>query len=127
MTLDDPLPSLLTDPRAVKTTTVNDFLWLCPRRVGDLLAARRYRVSDELVVDVEGERWRIEGGPDGAAASATDADPDVSMTRAAMGALVLGGVTATELAAAGRLTGADLARADVFFGWSPTPHCTTSF
>ena len=46
VTIDDPLPYLLTDPRAVKTTTVNDFLWLCPRRIGDLLAARRYRVSD---------------------------------------------------------------------------------
>ncbi len=69
----------------------------------------------------------IEGGPDGASASSTDSEPDLSMTRAAMGALVLGGVTATELAAAGRLAGDDFARADVFFGWSPTPHCTTTF
>jgi predicted acetyltransferase len=127
VTLDDPLPYLLTDPRAVKTTTVNDFLWLCPRRIGDLLAARRYRVSDALVIDVDDERWLVEGGPDGAAASVTDADPNISMTRAALGALVLGGVTATELAAAGRLTGVDLSRADVFFGWAPAPHCTTSF
>ena len=127
VSLDDPLPSLLTDPRQVKTTTVNDFLWLCPRRVGELLAARRYRVADELVVDVDGERWRVEGGPDGAVASATDAEPDVSMTRGGMGALILGGVTATELAAAGRVTATDLPRADVFFGWAPAPHCTTSF
>ncbi len=127
VTLDDPLPALLTNPRAVRTTAVNDFLWLCPRRVGELLAARRYRVADALVVDVDGERWRIDGGPDGAAASSTDAEPDLTMTRAALGALILGGVTATELAGAGRLTGSDLPRADVFFGWSPTPHCATSF
>ncbi len=126
VTLDDPLPALLTNPRAVKTTTVHDFLWLCPRRVGELLAARRYRVEDSLVVDVEGERWQIDGGPDGAEVSATSTVADVSMTRSAMGALVLGGVTATELAGAGRLSG-DTRRGDVFFGWAPAPHCTTSF
>ena len=127
VTLDDPLPQLLTDPRQVKTVAVHDFLWLCPRRVGDLLAARRYRVADELVVDVDGERWRIEGGPQGALASVTDVEPDVSMTRAAMGSLMLGGVTATELAASDRLTGTDLPRVDAFFGWAPASHCTTSF
>ena len=127
LTLDDPLPALLTNPRAVKTTTVNDFLWLSPRHVGELLAARRYRVPDAMVVDVDGERWHIEGGPDGASASSTNNEADLAMTRAAMGALVLGGVTATELAAAGRLSGDDLARADVFFGWSLLPHCTTTF
>lgn len=117
VTLDDPLPHLLTDPRAMKTTTVNDFLWLCPRRIGDLLKARRYRVHDAMVVDVDGERWRIEGGPDAANVVSTDTEADLSMTRAAMGALVLGGVSATELAAAGRLYGSGhlLARADAFF------------
>ncbi|MGA9278945.1 GNAT family N-acetyltransferase [Ilumatobacter sp.] len=125
--LDDPLASLLTNPRAVKTTALHDFLWLCPRRVGDLLAARRYRDADALVVDVDGERWRVEGGIDGAVSVRTNVAPDLTMTRAAMGALLLGGVSATELAAERRLIGDDLARADVFFGWMPAPHCTTPF
>jgi predicted acetyltransferase len=125
--LDDQLPLLLTNPRGLRTRRLSDFLWLCPRRCGDLLAARRYRVDDRLVIDVEGERWLIDGSPDGAAASATDADPDLTMSRAALGALLLGGVSATELSLAGRLRGADLRRADLFFGWTPLPHCSTSF
>ena len=125
--LDDPLPGLLDDPRLVKTTALNDALWLCPRRVGELLAARRYRVEDALVVEVDGERWRLEGGPDGAECSAGGDEPDVRMSGAAMGSLLLGGVTATELSATGRLTADDLSRLDAFFGWAPTAHCTTMF
>jgi predicted acetyltransferase len=125
--LDDHLPLLLTNPRGLVTRQLYDFLWLCPRRCGDLLAARRYRVDDQMVVGVDGERWQVDGGPDGASANATDAEPDVTMTRAALGALVLGGVSATELSLGGRLTGADLARTDLFFGWTPQPHCSTQF
>lgn len=127
LSLDDPLPSLLTNPRAMKTTALHDCLWLCPRRVGDLLAARRYRVDDSLVVEVDGERWRVGGGPADASATLTDEAPHLTMSRAAMGALLLGGVSATELAATRRLVGDDLARADVFFGWAPMAHCTTLF
>ena len=134
--IDDPLPYLLTDQRAVRTNAVHDFLWLRPNRVGELLAARRYRIDDELVVEVvdgdaasDVERWRVSGGPDGAVCDATDAEPDLTMSRAAMGSLLLGGISATELASGGRLRllGSDLGRADAFFGWSPVPHCTTSF
>lgn len=127
LTVDDRLPGLLTNPRAVRTIALHDFLWLCPRRVGELLARRRYRIADSLVVDVDGERWRVDGAPDGAEASVTSDAADVEMTRAAMGTLLLGGSTATELAATGRLFAADLPRADVFFGWAPVAHCTTEF
>ena len=129
--LDDPLPSMLTDQRAVRTLALHDFLWLRPHDVGGLLAARRYRIDDEFVVDViddsDDERWRVSGGPDGAVADRTGAEADVTLTRAAMGALVLGGVTATELARGGRLESDRLARVDAFFGWAPTPHCATPF
>lgn len=125
--IDDPLPAWLTNPRAVRTTALHDFLWLCPRQVAELCSARRYRVDDSMVVEVEGERWRIEGGAEDAHAEMVDDAPDVTMTRGALGSLLLGGVTATELASTKRLTGDDLPRADVFFGWSPAPHCTTSF
>lgn len=136
LTLDDRLPYLLTDQRAVRTSALHDFLWLRPHRVGELLAARRYRVDDELVVEVvdadstaDVERWRVSGGPDGAVCDATDAEPDLSMSRAAMGSLLLGGVSATELHGGGRVraVGCELGRADAFFGWAPTAHCTTSF
>lgn len=134
--LDDRLPYLLSDQRTVRTKALHDFLWLRPNRVGELLAARRYRIDDELVVEIvdgdgasDVERWRLSGGPDGAVCDATDAEPDVTMSRAAMGSLLLGGVSATELGGGGRLSslGIELGRVDAFFGWSPTPHCTTSF
>ncbi len=134
--LDDRLPYLLSDQRAVRTKGVHDFLWLRPSRVGELLAARRYRVDDEMVVEVvdhevgaDVERWRVSGGPDGAVCEPTGAEPDLSMSRAAMGSMLLGGVTASELAGGGRLVSptGQLGRADAFFGWSPGAHCTTSF
>lgn len=142
--IDDSLPYLLSDQRSMRTTAVHDFLWLRPFRVGELLAARRYRVADDMVVEVvdeqsgrtrlsdaagapSAERWHVRGGPTDAACEPTDAVPNLTMTRAALGSLLLGGVTTSELAAGGRLRGADLARADAFFGWSPMPHCTTSF
>jgi predicted acetyltransferase len=125
--LDETLPSMLTNPRAVKTTALTDFLWLCPRQIGVVLAGRRYRVDDALVVEVDGERWLIEGGPDGARCTTTARAPDLTTTRAGLGSLLLGGVTATELAAGRRLESDDPVRADVFFGWSPLAHCTTSF
>jgi predicted acetyltransferase len=125
--VDDRLPQLLTDPRAVQTTDLLDFLWLCPRQVGVLLNSRRYRSNDSMVIDVDGERWRIDGGPDGAAAALTEDDADVSTTRSGFGSLILGAVSATELSFGGRLETEDLARADIFFGWQPLAHCTTDF
>lgn len=125
--LDDPLSLLLENYRGLKTVHLHDFVWLCPRRVGDLLAARRHRVDDAMVIDVEGERWHVSGGPHGAEAQLSDLEAALTMTRSAFGALVLGGVSATELALGGRLSGSDLGRADAFFGWSPLPHCSTPF
>lgn len=140
LALDDPLAWMFTDARAVRTEALTDFLWLRPIRADVLLRARRYRAPDELVVEVidpatsndpaRSERWRVVGGPDAASCEATEDVPDVELTRSALGALVLGGVTATELAAGGRLhvTGsAPLGRLDAFFGWAPLAHCTTDF
>ena len=98
-------------------------LWVNPRRAGELLGARRYRIEGRCsieIADTDGsvERWVVEGGPDGAAVSSADGPPDLAMTRAAFGALLLGGVTATELRRGQRLEGDGeaVARADAFFG-----------
>jgi predicted acetyltransferase len=138
LTLDDPLPYLLTDQRAVRTSAVHDFLQLRPMDIAALFGARRYRVPDRMVIQVtdevlvtddsRGSKWLIVGGPDAASCEAVDdREPDLVMTRAAAGSLLLGGVSASELAAGSRLAGRELSRADAFFGWSPLAHCTTAF
>jgi len=63
-------------------------------------------------------------------AARTSAAPDLAMTVRELGALYLGGVSATTLARAGRvaeLTRGALARADRFFCVSPAPWCGTHF
>ena len=122
----DPLPYLLTDPRLVRTVELNDGLWLCPLDVARCFSARSYRVDDRLVLGVDGDRFEVTS--DGCAA--TDADPDLETDRAGAGSLLLGAVSASELAGGRRLTAASaevLRRADAFFGWDPPAHLGTNF
>lgn len=132
--LDDELPYIVDDQRAVRTTNVNDSLWLHLRDVGAALRARTYGTDDELVIEVDlgdrTERWRICGGPDGAEAKKVRSRPDLRMDRAALGAVYLGGVRPSTLARSGRVTDADTAtlrRADAFFMSDRLPHCITGF
>lgn len=135
--LDDPLRWMLVDPRRLRVTMTSDMLWVRLVDVAAALAARRYRVPGTLVVDVAdgfrphlGGRYRLDGGPDGAECRRSDQAPDIGLTAEDLGALYLGGVAASTLAAAGRLVehrpGA-LAEADAFLGGSPLPFCRTHF
>lgn len=106
--LDDPLPHLLTDPRQVRTTELNDGLWVRPTDVAALLAARRYAVDVDVVLGVRdpllGDRaYRLEGGPNGARCVPSDAAPDLDLGVAELGAIVLGERRLPALAAAGRV------------------------
>jgi predicted acetyltransferase len=132
--LDDPLPFLLTDQRALRTTDLNDMLWV---RAGDIrapFAARTYGTDDSFVVEITeddvAQRWRIEGSPEGASVRKVRTKPQLSTDRASLGALLLGGVLPTTLAAGRRLTASSaqvLRRADHFFGHLPLAHCSTGF
>lgn len=124
--LDDPLRHLLVDPRALRTTDLGDHLWLRPADVAACFGARSYRVDDRLVCELQGRRWEI--SPDGCVA--TDAAADLVLEPPAAGTLLLGGISASELAGGRLLVAASetvLARADAFFGWAPVPHCRTDF
>jgi predicted acetyltransferase len=124
--LDDPLPFLLTDPRAVRTTDLNDNLWCNVRDVEACFGARTYGTDNEVVVEVDGRRWRI--GVSGVARVRTR--PDLVTDRAGLGALVLGGVVPTTLAAGRRLeprSGDALRRADALFLTHPAPYCQSRF
>jgi predicted acetyltransferase len=135
--IDDPVRWRLADPRRLRTTHVGDHLWVRLLDLPGALAARRYAVDDALVLEVSDPvrprnqgRFRLEGGPDGAACEPTRAEPDLALDVADLGAAYLGGASLVSLARAERVaerTPGALLRADRMFAASPPPLCTTHF
>ncbi len=130
--VDDALLHLLVDVRAAGPR-VADALWV---RIVDLpaaLAARRYLAPVEVVLDVadtycpwNAGRWRLEGGPDGAACEPTDAEPDLVLDVRDLTSAYLGGDTLTALAAAGLVREkrpGTLQPAAAAFSWPVAPYC----
>lgn len=138
---DDELPLLLTDQRAVRTTELNDMLWLHLRDIGQALEKRTYQTEDTFLVEVSdivgpggAMRWKVSGSPDGASVTSSKPGartrPDIVTDRASLGALYLGGVRPSTLARARRLDAKHpdvLRRADSFFAAERFPHCMTGF
>lgn len=109
---DSELPWRLVDSRQVRSKSLRDWLWLRPVDVPALLGARRYATEERLVIEVrddlrpDGEaagRFVLEGGPDGASCARTGTSPDVVLGVSALGAISLGGITASTLARAGQV------------------------
>ncbi len=124
--IDDPLPFLLRDQRALRTTNLNDGLWCNVRDVPACFGARTYGTDDDLVVEVDGRRWKL--GASGASRVRTRAD--LVTDHASLGALLLGGVTPSMLAAGRRLEARSphvLRRADALLATFPAPHTQTGF
>lgn len=147
---DDPLPFFLTDPRALRTEALADHLWLKVIDPVAAFAARSYRTDDTLVIGVDPGGDLDPAGPAGAGRHSTmrtpegfrvtsrgdtvevepsTEPPNISAWPSALGPLLLGGVSASALAAGGRLQAerAVLERADAFFGIDPLPHCRSGF
>jgi predicted acetyltransferase len=135
--VDDPVRWRLADPRRLRVTDVGDQLWVRLLDLRGALAARRYAVEGELVLEVTDAlrprnqgRFRLEGGPDGAACDPTSAEPDLALDVADLGAAYLGGTSLAALSRAERvaeLSPGALLRADRMFAASPPPICTTHF
>jgi predicted acetyltransferase len=134
--LDDPLPLLLTDPRQVRTTGLNDGMWLRVLDVPAALSARPYRTELDIVLDVDdpfldrGGRFRLRGGPEGATCEPTTAPADLRIAVRALGPLLLGGQPALPLATAGLIESAEpavLERIDTAFGTDRLPIHGTEF
>jgi predicted acetyltransferase len=128
--IDDPLPFLLTDFRQVRTVASKDGLWLRPVNLPALLAARRYAVDVEVVLEVSGERVLLTGGPDGAECIPTDRPAELWLDRAELGSLYLGGYRLRTLQRAGlaRLDDPQLLdRVDLAFGTDRSPRYGTNF
>jgi predicted acetyltransferase len=137
LAVDDPLPDLLTDRRQVRTTMLDDGMWARVLDVPAALAARRYAVEVDVVLDVHdpfldaGGRFRLRGGPDGATCERTGGTGAAVATGiAALGSLVLGGTRAHALAGAGLLAASDegvLRRLDRAFLADRSPEHGTDF
>ncbi|MCI9858984.1 GNAT family N-acetyltransferase [Microbacterium proteolyticum] len=126
-----PVQWMVTDRRAV-TATLTDHQWLRVLDVPHALASRAYAAPLRVAVRVTDPlgfadgAWRLVIGDDGEAVVEPVADGDsvdVEMTVNALGSLLLGGARATELAAAGIVSGHTgvLAAIDRSFAPSMTP------
>jgi predicted acetyltransferase len=108
--VDEPLPWLLEDHRAVTAEGEKAMLWLRVLDVAALLTARRYPLEDAIVLDVADDagltpgRWRLDTHDRLApVVEPTRAEPDVALPVSSLGSVVLGGVDPRVLARAGRL------------------------
>lgn len=128
MPLDDPLPWLLADRRAVRVTAVHDETWLRVIDAEKTLAARRY-VGDGAVTIALNDpllphnsscfRITQEG------AEATDRRPQLVVAAQALAAVLLGGTSWRDLAVAGLARTDDPTAIDVadrLFAVPDAPH-----
>ncbi|MGI8807217.1 MAG: sterol carrier protein domain-containing protein, partial [Acidimicrobiales bacterium] len=136
--VDDPLRWMLADPRRLRVTAVNDFLWVRLLDVEAALAARTYGSDARLVLEVAdgpcpgvAGRYRLDGGGGGPAeCRRTDELPEIALDAADLASAYLGGVRLTTLARAGlvaELVPGAVSRADAMFAGGPPPASSTMF
>ena len=133
---DEPLPWLMADPRRL-TQSFQDASWLRLVDVLAALSARRYSTTDSLTLGVSDPflEWndctvRLDVAPDESYCRTTDAEPDLTLSAADLGAVYLGGVKLRTLYHAGRVeenTPGALARADAMFATDLKPWCIDSW
>lgn len=134
--VDEPLPWLLADGRAVRQTERTDFVWLRLLDVPAALAARGYPRAGRLVLDVvdpggfAAGRFAVDASPDGTDCRRTAEPAELTLPAAALAAAYLGGHRLRTLAAAGQVDehrpGA-LATADALFAADTHPWCPLWF
>jgi predicted acetyltransferase len=126
--VDDPMPWLFLDQRAVKVTAVHDETWLRIVDVEKALAARQYADGAAVTIAVEdallpNNSMTVSVSGDGA--ERVDERPQVRVGIAGLAAVLLGGATWHSLSIAG-LSSADdpahLAAADRLFAARQAPH-----
>lgn len=134
--VDDPLPYLVTNVDSLGAST-SPALWVRLVDVPAALAARRYAVPVDAVIEVSDARsdtnagrWRLIGDSASATCTATDAEPDISLDVRELASIYLGGVSLTTLAAGGLITehtpGA-VPAVSAAFGWHRAPSALEIF
>ena len=128
--IDDPLPYLLTNPRACAPPGINDGVWVNVRDVAICFGARTYGTDRPA-----GRRGGRRALRDRRHARRRDVTrvrtrPDLVAEHDAIGALLLGGVSPTRLAGGRRLTAATrrcCAGPSTFFRWPVAPMSQTLY
>ena len=128
------IATLLEDPRRLRSTS-GESIWVRLLDASAALAARRYSVPGELVIEIDDPmgyavgRFALSGGPDGATATPTKSDADIRLSAESIGSAYLGAPRIAELAWAGRVEGDDdaVALLDLMMRWSEEPHCVVHF
>jgi predicted acetyltransferase len=126
--VDDPLPWLVVDRRAVRVTAVHDETWLRVVDAEKALAARRYAGDDTVTIAVNDPLLPDNSAsfaiaPDGA--EPTDRRPQLRTGIEGLATVLLGGATWRGLAVAGLAQADDpaaLAIADRLFAVPDAPH-----
>ncbi|MET9699813.1 GNAT family N-acetyltransferase [Streptomyces sp. NPDC006529] len=135
---DDLAPLLLPDPRAARTLTSADYLWVRLLDVAAALGARTYAVPATLVLEVTdpdglaGGRFRLDtaAGAGPARCAPTGEPADLRLDVARLGSLYLGDESAVRLAALGgieELRPGALALADAVLRTARRPWCPDVF
>jgi len=105
--VDDPLPLMVADGRAVARIDLFDCIWARLLDLPSALGARRSLRADRVVAEVSDPqgftdgRWSIELGPDGAEVKPSDESADVALSVRALSAAFLGGRSVRRLHEAG--------------------------
>lgn len=131
----DRLPLMLAASRRVRENR-SDAVWVRLVDVAASLAARRYAVGGEVVLEVSdgftpeaGGRFLLRGGPDGAECARTDRPADLHLAAADLASAYLGDARLADLAWLGRVQGSPeaVARAQMMFQWPVAPWCSVHF
>jgi predicted acetyltransferase len=134
--VDESLPWMLADARAMVQTRRFDNIWVRILDVEVALAARRYLTTGSLVIEVRDAmnhaagRYLLEAGPDDASCTRTTNAPDIELDVTTLGAAYLGGTSLQTMAAAGLVVehrAGATALADAMFRWTAVPWCNTWF
>jgi predicted acetyltransferase len=114
--VDDPLPWLLRDRRAMRVTAVHDETWLRIVDVEKALTARRYARDGTVIIAVDDPLLpgnSISVSINGGGAEVTEQRPQLSVGVEGLASVLLGGATWRSLAAAGLVRADDPAAVDV--------------
>lgn len=133
---DDPLFSLLADPRRARVTLA-DGLWVRLVDIGPALAGRAYARPVDVVLEVSDPvcpwnagRWRLSGDENGASCERTTDRPDIALATRDLASGFLGDRGLAAPAAAGlvhEMRPGALRSLSAALAWFPGPHCSMDF